>query len=61
MSDVAPVLFIAFFFLGFLGGDYAGRWNGSREQQQQAIDRGHAEWRIIPGTSKTEFKWKDEE
>ena len=26
---------------------------------QQAVDRGHAEWRIIPGTSNTEFKWKD--
>jgi hypothetical protein len=32
-----------------------------REIQKEAIDRGHAEWRIIPGTSKTEFKWKDDQ
>jgi hypothetical protein len=29
--------------------------------KNQAIDRGHAEWRVITGTNKTEFKWKDEQ
>ena len=32
-----------------------------KEIKKQAIERGHAEWRIIPGTSNTEFKWKDEQ
>lgn len=29
--------------------------------QQQAVDRGFAEWRIIKGSKETEFKWKGEE
>ena len=32
-----------------------------KDLKQQAIERGYAEWRIIPGTSNTEFKWKDEQ
>lgn len=32
-----------------------------KDFKKQAIDRGHAEWRIIPGTNKTEFKWKDDQ
>jgi hypothetical protein len=28
--------------------------------KKQAIDRDHAEWRVIPGTSQTEFKWRSE-
>lgn len=31
------------------------------ELKQQAVDRGFAEWRIIKGSKKTEFKWKGEE
>ncbi len=30
------------------------------ELQQQAIDRGFAEWRIVSRYKKVEFKWKDE-
>ena len=32
-----------------------------KDLKKQAIDRGHAEWRIIPGTSNTEFKWTNEQ
>ncbi len=29
------------------------------ELKQQAVDKGFAEWHIIPGTKETEFKWKE--
>jgi hypothetical protein len=51
------ICFIIWFSFGlFAGIDWA-----TEVHQQVAVDRGHAEWRIIPGTSKTEFKWKDDQ
>lgn len=62
MSDIIPPFLLcllagAILLLGYMCGTVDGR----TQAQQQAIDRGHAEWRIIPGTSETEFKWKDEQ
>ena len=27
--------------------------------KQQAVDKGFAEWQIVPGTKEIEFKWKE--
>lgn len=29
------------------------------ELKQEAVNRGFAEWKIIPDTNETEFKWKE--
>ena len=45
--------------LGLLLGHLCGESFGRSSAQQEAVDRGFAEWRVIEGTSLTEFRWKE--
>jgi hypothetical protein len=62
--NLAPV-FLLFggmvFGIGFLFGLCAGIGSSDDYWRKELQKRGHAEWRIIPGTNKTEYKWKDEQ
>jgi hypothetical protein len=49
------------FVVGIAFGFLCGASFTLGRQRQEAIDRNLAEWRVIPGTNKTEFKWKDEQ
>jgi len=47
------------FALGSLIGSLIGGEQGKIRTQQEAVDRGFAEWHVIEGTSDTEFRWKE--
>lgn len=47
------------FAAGLLFGGIIGEARSHRQWQEDVIKRGYAEWRIIEGTPRTEFHWKD--
>lgn len=54
-----PYLCLCALGLGlFLGHLYSESFSRT-STQQEAVDRGFAEWHVIEGTSETEFRWKE--
>jgi len=58
MKDENILLAIAL-VIGLLFGSALGFAISADHWRQEIVDKGFAEWQIIPGTKETEFKWKE--
>ena len=58
MNDDSFLLLMGAGF-GLFFGSFIGWGITADHFHQEIIDKGFAEWRIIPGTREVEFKWKE--